>query len=468
MNRHLPPLLRAWLLPLLAFTLLVAGCAVPGTGDLRRARAEADLILARWVEVTGGAARIQSVQCVTTDIAVRFAPNLPEIPLRTIETTKGRFRWELTTPAFGPFVTVSDGLTALRWNDRLGTGLVPAAEQVGYRREADPAFQLKIAEHFPLRIRLPDTVVDGTTLQVIDLRDSRQHRELWFFDPATGLRVRKVEAGTVTIFSDFRATQGITMPFAAETRPGGITYRVTNVLLGETPDPRLFELDPDKVAEATIIEGIITRYRTASGGDALDNVFSRRSTCITEIPAQNLKIRTITTQKRPMMILSEQNIPGMGRFFQGYDGKTAWASSELQGYRELQGAELQQLLNSADLGAESRLGALSPFRRLAGNRELESGPAIGLALASYGGPSGTYWFDNATGRIVRIESSVITGPDSHFEMSMTLDDFRKVDGVWIPFVTRVENPTLKMSTTIQTVENNVVVDDAMFAPRRDD
>jgi hypothetical protein len=442
------------------------GGAVRLTAGERKQQREADMVLERSIEAHGGKAAISKVTGVKTELEIQFGPGWPLLTMITKETTGGRFNWELRTSAVGPVFTVSDGQVALMQNEKLGAGFLDERTTRMAMSDSDPQQALKTASRYPVRRRLEDVTENGVRLQVVALK-GESGSEKWFINAATGLRVKIERPDVVMIFSDFRKEGDFTMAMAVE-NSHGVRMKVKSISFDEHFADSDFFIDPAKVDEAKKVRRILQQHVESVGGEALDKVLTRRSTAVVEMEKVGMTFEMKMQQKRPNFLLIEQDIPGMGKLFQGFDGKTGWASSEMQGYRELKGPELLQLLSIADLGVDTRLAQMCPFRKLVGERELPRGFATGIELASLAGPSGTYWFENRTGRLVRIESAIMTGPASHVTMVMDMDDFRLVDGVWVPFTTRVDNPTLKMVTRMKSVENNVILDDAIFKPRTDD
>jgi hypothetical protein len=440
--------------------------SVRPTAEERKQQREADKVLDRLVKVQGGKAAISKVAGVKTELEVQFGPGWPMLTMITKEASGGRFSWELLTPGFGSFFTVSDGRVVLMQNEKLGAGFLDNRTASMAMSDSDPQQVLKIAALYPTRRRLEDVVEKDVRLQVISLSGPGGN-EKWFIDAVTGLRVRVERPDVAMMFSDFKKVGDFTVAMSAE-NSHGVHMKVKSISFDEHFADSVFYVDPVKVAEAEKIRSILLRQVASVGGEALDRVKTRSSTAVVELEKLGMTFEMNIRQKRPNFVLIEQNIPGMGKLFQGFDGKTGWASSEMQGYRELKGPELLQLLSMSDLGADTRLAEICPLRKLVGERELPHGKATGIELGSLAGSNGTYWFENETGRMVRVESAIVTGPNSHVTMVIDMDDFRQVDGVWVPFTTRMDNPTLKMVTRMKSVENNIALDDEIFKPRTDD
>jgi hypothetical protein len=179
-----------------------------------------------------------------------------------------------------------------------------------------------------------------------------------------------------------------------------------------------------------------------------------------------LRIPTTISQKQPNLYVCEQEVPSMGPAQQGYDGRTGWAWSELQGYCVMEGVELQQMIGEADMMGPLRLRTLCPLRRLLGEKDENGRQLVGIALATLQGPVGVFYFDTKTFLLVRLETFVQAGPNGQLKVVADFSDFRRVDGIMIPFVTVVTNPAMRIVTTIESVQHDLPLDDAMFRPRK--
>jgi len=67
---------------------------------------------------------------------------------------------------------------------------------------------------------------------------------------------------------------------------------------------------------------------------------------------------------------------------------------------------------------------------------------------------------------VRVESVLALGAESTLPVTVDFADFRAVDGVTLPFRTRLSNPALEVEIVVASVEQNVPIDDGLFLPRK--
>ncbi len=463
-------LYRPLLAGLVVLISLMSGCATgshPSAGADGRA---ATKILKRWVEVSGGAKEFKKLESVETQATIDFGPLVPDIGMQSWSASGGRFRVEIDTPAFGKLITAADGKTIWQQNEKLGFGLIDPKQQAEMMRDSDPQEEIKLDRYYPGRRRLADTSINGQKLQVIEVRTFDDTVEKWFMDPVTGLRLRVEKAREAIEFSDFRRTGDFTFAYVTKhSGKGGVmTVRLKTMVLNPKLDGVVFVPPARQMQDAATVTRILDGYSAVSGGARLANIQTRVTHVTMEMPKTGMKSEMKITQKRPNFVLIEQTVPGMGQSVQGYDGKTGWANSEMQGYRVLKGPELQQLLNNADLDAEAKVSAQCPLRTLLGERVIDGRRTQAVGLASLQGSNGTYYFDEDSGHLVRVESSLIAGPKSVIRATMDISDFRQIDGVSIAFKTIVDNPAMYLIMTVSAVEQNVPINDAVFKPRQDE
>jgi hypothetical protein len=172
-------------------------------------------------------------------------------------------------------------------------------------------------------------------------------------------------------------------------------------------------------------------------------------------------------QKRPNLLAIEEDIPGIGKSWQGYDGRTGWAWSEVEGYREMAGAELQQMLGSADFDGPLRLSATCPLRRWLGDKEAGGRRLIGIGLATADGPVGEFYFDPRTFELAQLVTNLQAGANGRLKVLAEFGDYRTVDGLTVPFSTTISSPAMRNVLTTRSLRHNVPVDDQLFAPRRE-
>lgn len=445
-----------------------AGSA-PSAGTEREAQAIVD----RWIKAIGGLDQLNRVKTVHYTAQVGYNRTQTGLELRVRARPGGFYRIEYALPRFGLVSQTYDGKVAWQSNPMLGFGPLPPAEHQANLQGLDfEAGQYRRFQQSQRRV-LEDETIGGRRLQGVQLSSNRGV-EKWYFDPATGYRVR-IEQGSgrtmrVTEFDDFRTAEGLAIkqPFKTTRLEGDRRMEIahTSIRFNETLDPGAFTASPDERERHRQIERILTRHAEFAGSEALRRVNTRTMEQEVEVTTSGFKMNTLIRQKRPNLLLLEQDNPTMGKVWRGFDGKVGWSWSEVEGYREMRGGELAQMLDNADLEGPIRLVERCPLRLPLPDKNTNGRTLLGLQLSLATGPAGKFYFDAGTGELVEVETVVQAGPNGQLPVLAEFSDYRKIDGVAIPFVTTVSNPAVRMVMTVRKVEQNVPLDDALFVPKR--
>ncbi len=207
------------------------------------------------------------------------------------------------------------------------------------------------------------------------------------------------------------------------------------------------------------VDQILDKYVAASGGrEAMEKITTRVMKGTLDVATYNLSGTFEQVSKAPNQQITTSEIPSYGTVIQCFDGKAGWASDPERGIHDLAGLELARQKRHADL--HGPLHVKEKYKRLtvtgkgkAGDRDvyiLEGEPAEGSAEKLY--------FDIQSGLMVRFEMEAEDSP-----LALTLEDYKDVDGVQVPFTIRQESPGLSVVIKAQDVKQNVPVDDAKFA-----
>jgi len=453
-----------------ALTLAGVAAETPAPG-----KSAAD-ILNRWLEALGGARKIAALKTVDYHCRLDFGAGLSALDVKIRADAYGRYIFHYELPRYGRLTQAFDGHQTWERNAELGFGTPSAQEHGDNLAAVDFRAPARALRQFPQARRLADETVAGRRLEVLEMAALGDEQLKWFFDPATGFRVRIEYRGPgglrVVEFEDFHTMPGnggIQEPFRTVRSGGGRTEVVTllDVSYDDEIDPELFAVPSSMHDDAVQIERIIAFHRQLVGEEALRKVRTRVTRQVTEVTTSGQKITATVSQKRPNLMVMEEEVPGMGTEWQGFDGTIGWVSSELQGYHVMRGAELQQTLGFVDLDGPLQLGVSCPLRRLLEERQDGDRRIVGVSMATLAGPVGNFYFDTATFDLVRLETFMQAGQDGQLKVVADFGDFRKVDGVVMPFRTVITNPAMRMVTTLQSVQDNVPLDDAIFKPRKE-
>lgn len=432
---------------------------------------DADQVLDRWVKAIGGKSRLQAVKDVEFTMR-QHLPNGMAVQVSGQIFAGGLFRLAMAWPT-GEQVTAYDGEAA--WIEHpLGRGVFARDRAEEMRRSGDPHFPLKVPEMYPHRRRLPDETRDGKVMQVLELRTTAGQTEKWFFNATTHLLIRIEKVGgdddLVTEFSDFRKIDGVIEPFRTSARGtlNAWDAEILTVRRNVKLDRAILAPPEGLVEDARRVEALLDRYIQVSGGlEAESKLTTRVTRTAVDVVTAGVNFISVLSQREPDRVLIEQEVPGMGRVLQGFDGQKGWAWAELQGYREMHGSELAQIAGMAPLRNLGKIRAQFPLHKYLGETVIEGRRLVAVEFSSVFASGGVHYFDPESGHIVRIESLLAAGPNGMMKVVMELSDFRAVDGIVMPFVNIVTNPAMRIVNRVEDVKHNVELPDRLFLPRKD-
>jgi zinc protease len=148
---------------------------------------------------------------------------------------------------------------------------------------------------------------------------------------------------------------------------------------------------------------------------------------------------------------------------QRFDGTTGYVVDPLQGNRELTGDQLENQKNGSfptpmlDYKERGVTATLLPKEKVAGR------DTFVLQLAAKKGTPIKYYIDAETYMLVR-SAVTVNVPQLNADVESTVDfsDYRMIDGVKIPFVTKLSSSVQNYTITVSKVEHNTDIDDKSF------
>jgi hypothetical protein len=206
---------------------------------------------------------------------------------------------------------------------------------------------------------------------------------------------------------------------------------------------------------------VLDKYVAAVGGkDAIQKVTSRVAKGTIDVVTFGASgTFEQYTKSAPNRTVTTSEFAGYGTVIQCFDGKTGWMSDPQQGFRELQGAELDAFKRSADL--QSVLHTKDHYKKLTVTGKAKVGDHDVYVLdgqPSEGGPEKLY-FDTQTGLLAKLE---MPSPQGSGTVTVVFEDYKAVDGVKIPVTVHQDMPEISLLIKMEDVKQNVPVDDAKF------
>jgi len=226
-------------------------------------------------------------------------------------------------------------------------------------------------------------------------------------------------------------------------------------------------------ALAQSADEIIEQHLAATGGrDVLGKLTTRTATGTISLTTPvgelmgTIEVYSKKPNKQRTVIKLDLTTLGGGPIVtdQRFDGTTGYIVDPINGNRTVEGTQLDAmrsgsfptpLLNYKELGASLALSGREPI----GGKE-----AFVMRFTPKAGPPVRMFIDTTTFMLIR---TVITlnvpqlGGD--IDQVVEFSDFRDVDGVKVPFVTKSTNSVQAITATMTSVKHNVDIEDAAFA-----
>lgn len=170
--------------------------------------------------------------------------------------------------------------------------------------------------------------------------------------------------------------------------------------------------------------------------------------------------------KAPDRRLTVSKMPDNKNLREGYDGKVAWIQSEMKDAREMAREVMPKRRREAAFNAPLRWRELYEKVELIGVRKVDQRDTYAIRLTPPLEKPMVHYYDTRTFLLLRIETTEAT-PVGAVPSETSLSDYRVVDGVKIPFVSRQRmrfpEGIAHIHVTITRVQTNVPIDDALFA-----
>ena len=220
---------------------------------------------------------------------------------------------------------------------------------------------------------------------------------------------------------------------------------------------------PAPAAKLPTAKKILDKYVAAIGGRAAHKKIKTRVTkAAFEFAPMGIKGTSEIYAAAPDKSYSKMNMQGIGEILTGTDGKTAWSINPIQGSRDITGEELLQLKLVNNLARDVNLDKLYTNWTVKGIEAVAGKDAYVLVGTPAGLQPETFYFDKQSGLLVQSEG-IMVSPEGKMPAKLFYEDYRKIDGVKIPYKTRIVIPQAEINTTITEIKHGAAVEEAKFA-----
>lgn len=202
----------------------------------------------------------------------------------------------------------------------------------------------------------------------------------------------------------------------------------------------------------------------ASGGrEAISAVKSSRLTGSFSITAMGMKGSSEIVHAYPDKVYTVQELPGIGRMEQGFDGEKGWARDPMQGFRILSEGEVSTLKQNEGIASMLDFEANYSSGTLLPDAEVRGTAASVLKLVSAEtGDEQTHYYSKDTGLLVQIDMIADMGPMGKLPASMSVTAYGEQDGIKFPTEMEMTNAGMEIVMTFDRFDINPEIDESIF------
>jgi hypothetical protein len=204
-------------------------------------------------------------------------------------------------------------------------------------------------------------------------------------------------------------------------------------------------------------DAVLARYVEAMGGvAAFDAIRNRVTHARMEIPATNVSLALTIYAAAPADLYTLVESEATGRVESGVSGGVAWERSASRGPGVKDGAEREDALRDAIFDRLAHWREHLKSAQCVGTSDVNGVPAHRVVVTPKSGSPQTMYFDGDSGLLVRVETTV-TSAAGVIAVVAEPGDYRRVDGILVPFRSRMTVMGQERVVTVEQVEHNVAM-----------
>jgi outer membrane lipoprotein-sorting protein len=228
------------------------------------------------------------------------------------------------------------------------------------------------------------------------------------------------------------------------------------------------------VARAQTADEIVNKHLAAVGGrEALSKITTRRATGTVALSSAMGDLRgTIEIiQKTPNKThtLLQIDLSAMGapplRIEQFFDGSSGFVMNSMQGDAEMPARQAENARNNAFPSMLMSYKEKGIALEVLPKSTINGHDAIGLKATPKGGSPIRVYFDAQTYLLLQSVVTIDPGDGNPVEQTSDSSDYRTLDGIKVAFHVVNKNPLQTVTITLEKVEHNVPLDDALFVKK---
>jgi zinc protease len=210
-------------------------------------------------------------------------------------------------------------------------------------------------------------------------------------------------------------------------------------------------------------EKVLDQYLEATGGRAAyEKIKNRVAKGTIEIEGAGVKGKITVTAAEPNKLVASIDLGQLGKQTEATDGKEAWEISGITGDRLVEGEEKESTILDATFNEELNLKQKYTKLECTGVEDVDGKPAYKVVLTPKIGKPGTQFYDKTSHLLVK-QLATKTTPMGEITMEAYPSDYRKVDGILIPFKLKQKVLTQSLVITMTDIKHNAELPADTFA-----
>jgi len=219
-----------------------------------------------------------------------------------------------------------------------------------------------------------------------------------------------------------------------------------------------------RAGEGPTAEQVLDAFVEAAGGkEAHARIANRVTRGRMEVAGQNIELRVTIWAARPNKTYLTIDSELTGKIERGTLGDLAWENSAMMGPQIKEGQEKADLLREANFDRWAAWREVYEKVELSGVEPVKDRPAYKVLATPRDGKLQTLYFDQETKLLVRHDLTLDNAMGS-IPVRSFYEDYRKVDGIAVPFGAKTEMMGQTLSLVGESVEHNVELPPDRFEP----
>ena len=208
---------------------------------------------------------------------------------------------------------------------------------------------------------------------------------------------------------------------------------------------------------------VLNRFVEVTGGiEAYRAIRTMRGEGTISIPQAGINGKIKVIQKHPDRSLAKITLPGFGDQLQGYDGKTAWEMSTMEGGRIIEGDEADQLKHDADYRRIYEPERFYKEMKCTGIEKVGEARCHVVRLVKQNGLEQTDYYDVESGLHVKSIIDTVTKM-GNLKIETRIQEYKDVDGIKTAHkVEQILPNGMSVIVTMDKIEYNVELPEDAF------